>query len=449
MPWLETAPGRYERPFDTIERFYRGIAASGAHLGKQHWLVSSVVQCKHHISTIDLQDAWKSLRHQHPQIAASADDNGLNFVYNVPSTEALDVWVQETLVIHSDKENQNVEELDSALAPSDRFMLYYLPHSRQLLFRAPHWRTDGRGMIILQHSFFTLLAAGAGRTILFDGSEASQLPAPFDEAAELSLETTPEMSQSSDALLSSLSGSIPATLRESLPNTIPTISQRSTIQLPQELSEKIIRASKARGQTVTTTAHAALFTALREYADPIDGRFICFNPFDLRHHLPPPWNGLAGAASLYHTGKPCSIELAQCPDFKSLAHLLSPFYRNELKPLFGFLVDYMNKLDKILAAPLEVAIQGPGAARADLSSLGVIDNYLHTRYTGVAGTFEIEDWFLGVQIITRLLQMYLWTRDGKIHLSCNYNAAFYKGEFVQQLLEGWKDVLVKELLHIA
>ena len=40
MSWKEVRPGRFERPFDTLEAFYRGIAAGGAELAKEHWTIS-------------------------------------------------------------------------------------------------------------------------------------------------------------------------------------------------------------------------------------------------------------------------------------------------------------------------------------------------------------------------------------------------------------------------
>lgn len=35
------------------------------------------------------------------------------------------------------------------------------PHARELLFRTPHWRIDGIGLLHLQHAFFRILADGA------------------------------------------------------------------------------------------------------------------------------------------------------------------------------------------------------------------------------------------------------------------------------------------------
>lgn len=46
----------------------------------------------------------------------------------------------------------------------------------------------------------------------------------------------------------------------------------------------------------------------------------------------------------------------------------------------------------------------------------------------------------------RSIPVHLWTYDGQMHLSCNYNEAFYEREFVKRFVEEWKAVLVDELL---
>jgi hypothetical protein len=444
MSWQEIAPGQYQRPLDTGERLYRGVGASTAHLGKQHWLVASALQLKTSLSTSDIERTWVALRHKHPHVAAVADDSGTLLRYTVPSPQDIDTWVQDTLIVHSLKMSRSAEQLESDLEPTQLWMLHYFPRSRELLFRAPHWRTDARGMLLLQDEFLTLLAAGsvAGE---FDGREVSRLAPPFDQIAGLSTEMTPEMGPASDAVLGVLfTGSTPVSINETLPANIPSRSQRVAMALSRDLTSKIIAASKARNQSVTTTVHAALIMATRRHV-PATGRLFGFNPFDLRNRLPEPWNGSASCAMLGHTGKPVSIDFMEHPDFDTVATHLSTFYSTDVQPLFGHMVDLHRKIGNIMAMPFEDALNMPGAARPELSSLGVVDKYLKTKYSGPAGRFEVSDWWLGVQQMNRALQMYLWTRDGSMRLGCNYNEAFYNPDFVELFVEEWKGVLMKEL----
>ncbi|KAL3454598.1 hypothetical protein BJX65DRAFT_301234 [Aspergillus insuetus] len=451
MWWQETAPGRYERPLDTAELLYLGVAALGEELRMQHWLTSSTIELKSAPSVEDVRRAWIALRHRHPHIASVLLDGvEKRFQYTVPSDEELERWVRETLVVYPDGDTHNAAYLEGTLPPTDTMILHYLPYTRQLLFRTPHWRTDGRGMFLLQHAFCTLLVSEADAPV-FDGSEAINLPPSFSQLEGLTDEpATPEMSQASDAILGVVfTGSPPSSLRESLPNTTPGSSHRITIRLDQGTSKEIIAASKARGQTVTTTVHTALVTVMRRHTDTPDGRMLGFNPFDQRKRLTAPWNGIGshGAACIYHTGKPCSIEFKEHADYDAVAEYLSAYYRQDLQPVYSHMLDYHKKLGRILSAPIEVLNESPGAARPEFSSLGIVDNFLQQSYTGRMGTFEVVDWSLAVAAVIRPLQIHLWTWNGRMHLSCNYNEAFYTAEFVEEFVEEWKDVLVQELLH--
>lgn len=435
-----------ERPLDTLELFYRGISETGARFQKEQYLISSVIQLKNVPSVTQLLQAWKALRHQHPQIAAAPDETGSRLIYTVPSPESLEEWLQETFVVHS-SETHPAQSLDVVLPPSPLFMLHYLPQSRELFFRTPHWRIDGTGMILLQHEFLTLLSRGPQSSLKFDGSEVSRIPPSLDQAAGISLDITDEKKLGTAAELSVLAnGPTPASINRVLQNTTPGDSHRLSTRLSKELSRQLVAASKRRGLSVTTAVQSALILAARPYLDPADGRLICFNAFSVRDLIPAPWNGPKGATGLYHTGRPCSIDLDTNKDYDAIAATLTSHYRRDLQPLFGIMPYYVQSIGSLLATPLELAVQAPGAAHPELSSLGVIDDRLPTVHAGPAATVEIEDWWLGVQIINRVLQTYLWTREGEMHLSCHFNDAFYEGAFVEGFLEEWKSKLVGALI---
>ncbi|KAJ5818338.1 hypothetical protein N7474_003929 [Penicillium riverlandense] len=446
MPFHQVKIGQYERPFDTLELLYRGIAAIGTPYQKEQYLVSSGIRLKNAPAVTELHQAWKALRHQHPQIAAVPDQTGSRLIYTVPSSESLNEWLQNTFIVHSN-ETRSAESLDASLRPSSLFMLHYLPQSRELLFRTPHWRTDGIGLILLQHDFLTLLVRGFQSALEFNGSEVSRIPPSLDEVACISLDITDEMKRATEAELSVLAtGSAPASISRTLPNTSPGNSRRVSARLSKDLSQQLVAASKSRGLTVTTAVQSALIVTARRHMAPADGRLICFNTYNVRDRVPVPWSGPQGATGLYHTGRPCSVELGVNKDYNAIAATLSAHYQRDLQPLFEMMPYYVQSIGALLATPLELAIQAPGAAHPELSSLGIIDDHLPAVHAGPAGTAEIEDWWLGVQIINRLLQTYLWTRVGQLHLSCHFNDAFYEQDFVEGLLKEWESVLVRELM---
>ncbi|KAJ5698000.1 hypothetical protein N7462_000005 [Penicillium macrosclerotiorum] len=446
MPFQQAKFDQYERPFDTLELLYRSIAATGVHFQKEQYLISSVIRLEREPSMTCLQQSWKVLRYQHPQIASEPNKTGTRLVYTVPSLEALEKWLQNTLVLHAN-ETRPAESLDEDLLPSSLFTLHYLPLSRELLFRTPHWRTDGRGMILIQRDFLTLLAQGPQPALEFDGSEFSRIPPSLDEAVGISLEITDEMKRATETELSVLTiGPEPASIIQTLPNTRPKNSCRLSTRLSKDLTQRLVAASKVRGLTVTTAVQAALIVAVRPYMVPLHGRLVCFNTFDIRNCIPAPWSGSQGATALYHTGRPCSIDLSINENYDAIAAMLALHYQRDLQPLFKIMPYYVQSIGALLATSLEVAIRAPGAAHPELSSLGVIDDQLPTTYPGPETTLNIEDWWLGVQITNRVLQTYLWTREGQLHLTCHFNEAFYERNFVEKLLEEWKSKLVGELV---
>ncbi|KAK2754388.1 hypothetical protein FQN54_007032 [Arachnomyces sp. PD_36] len=442
----QARPGEYVRPFDTLENFYHGVAATCAHLRQEQYFISSAIRFKNAVPVIDLQQAWMALRHKHPKIAAVPNVTGTRLVYTVPSTDILDEWLETTFVVHSDGEDQSADRLHSILPPSRLFTVHYIPSSQELLFRASHWRIDGIGMVMLQHSFLELLSQGP-QPLVFDGSEVSRFPPSLDEAAGFSLNITEDMKRSTEAELSVLSSGAPlASLSESLQNNTPGNSRRASIRFPNELSRQIIEACKGRGLTVTVAAQAAIMRAAERHMAPEDGRTVTLNVYNIRDGLPAPWRDQQGAAGLYHTGRLCSVDMDVNRDFNATARSLRSHYEQSLQPLFGHMTHYVQTMTALLSAPLELANQAPGAARPELSSLGVIDNRLQTTYTGPGGTVDVEDWWLGVEATNRLLSMFLWTRAGELHLGCHYNEAFYEQEFVERFLEECKSVLVDEMI---
>ena len=442
MPWQQVSPGRYEREFSLMERFYRGIAARGEHIQKEQYLISSAVQLKTAPPVTELQKAWTALRHRHPQIAIVADEGISRCVYTVPSPDDLDAWVRETLIVHTETDC-SADTLHSSLLPSPLLMLHYIPSTRQLLFRTPHWRIDGIGLLHLQDAFFSILARGAEQPH-FDGSELNRTVPPLEEVANLPKEITPEMDQTSNTELAVLAVGAPPVSIPTQPSTMPTNTIRVGISLPQDLSQQLISACKTRDISVTTAVQAALIILTKAHAQPQDGRFVCFNIIDLRKYLPEPWNGAPGALGVYHTGLTCSVDLATSKDFNAITTNLKANYRRDIPSRFSYMTDYVQKVGSILAVPIELAIQAP--AHPELSSLGVIDDYLQSKYTGPASTFEIEDWWIGVQVVNRILQTYLWTRHGQMNLQVAFNEAFYEKGYVEKFLEDWRDLLAKELL---
>lgn len=104
---------------------------------------------------------------------------------------------------------------------------------------------------------------------------------------------------------------------------------------------------------------------------------------------------------------------------------MTEFYSQSIEHAFGFMPLHIQAMASVVDTPAEVANSGNGTAAADLSNFGLVDDELQTRYEGARYSVEIEDWWLGVDIVTKKLQAYTWTRDGQLYLTFHYNDAFF------------------------
>ncbi|KAJ5261412.1 hypothetical protein N7478_012007 [Penicillium angulare] len=234
MPWTPVAAYHYERPFDALETLHRTVAGN-------------------------LEHAWTRLRHQCPKIATVPDITGTRQVYTVPSEQQTKDWILATFHVHSEV-TTNAEIFDSILLSSSDFMLHYIPHSNELLFRSPHWRIDGIGLILLQSCFLTFLNNKSSSVPDIDGYEIGHLPPCLEGELGFSLNITEEMRNAAHAELSVLAhGLPPASIMQSIMNvTTHGTSRRVSLRFASSTSEKIFAASKSRGLKITTAVQAAL-----------------------------------------------------------------------------------------------------------------------------------------------------------------------------------------------
>lgn len=370
------------------------------------------------------------------------DETGTKLTYTVPSAEDLATSVRESLTVYDITDTRTADDANASNPESPYLALHYLSSTREFLFRAPHWWVDAIGLVLLQNDFLDILVQEPSLEIpIFDGSEVARFPPTFIEAAGIPTDVTPEMDKAAeDSFSVLLSESAPLALRKVLPGTAPGKSQRTIMRFSQDLSRQIIAASKSRGMTVTSIVQAAMAMAMATvaHAASVDGesRVLFFNPVSSRNRLPEPWDGAAGAATIYHTGATCCIDLGSSPsnddnNFDKFAKVLSAHYQKDIEPVFWYMVPYFQRMEQVFMAPYETILYAPGTARSELSSLGIIDKYLSTRYEEPAATIDVEDWWLGIQVMGRLINTWLWTRDDTLHIGCSYNESFYERAYVE------------------
>ncbi|RDH19783.1 hypothetical protein M747DRAFT_238647 [Aspergillus niger ATCC 13496] len=333
----------------------------------------------------------------------------------MPTPEDIDQWLEETFIVHPEAEYNvtSAEKLALSLPPSPFFKLHWVPASRELIFRTPHWRTDGAGLMMLQDAFLTLLSSPA-EEINFDGSEISRLPPTMNELFCSGFEATEETKKAFDGEWQAVfdpSLKPLSWVKHALPGTIPGSTVRLSHKFSKDETKQLITEIKKRGITVTNGMASAFMVTAANHATPADGRFILLNPFNVRRYLPAPWNGTAGAGATYHTGRLQSFNLEDGKDYESACRAVTEFYNRGIKDAFSFMPLLIQAATSLVDTPAEVANSGNGSASVDLSQLGLVDDLLQTRYEGPRYTLEIEDWWTGVEFVTKKLQGYTWTRD--------------------------------------
>ncbi|KAE8410628.1 hypothetical protein BDV36DRAFT_302592 [Aspergillus pseudocaelatus] len=171
----------------------------------------------------------------------------------------------------------------------------------------------------------------------------------------------------------------------------------------------------------------------------VSGRYTGFNVIDHRKYLSTPYNGPDAAVAVYHTGIPFSVDLAANHDFASLAAAFARGYKRDLsrkesRNIFTFLAESSSTRPII------------GCRRIlELSSVGVVNDYLPAEYEDIARKLEVQGWLIAVECINRLLLTNVWTWDGQTQLAVNWNESFYEEEFVTIFLDSWMLTLTREL----
>ena len=449
--WKETSPGHFERPFDSMGKFFLAVARGSLALNREHFSISTFAQFDMKASLEDtesaLRHAWKTMRYDHPQLACVAC--GETRVYKVPDNAALDSWLNETFIVAPASVTK--EELLASFRPSALATLHFLPHQSEIIIHSSHWRIDFIGALGLLQNLFNAIAEP--RQVHF-GDEGRSLSPSRDEAADYcSLDELglPALVKDIDKAATDLAiqyfSNIPS-IGFSARNLDrkPGGTRRSEVILEPGETSAIVCASKKRDLSVTTAMHAALIVALQEIipAPPSSpSKYTTLALFNIRPLLKAPLNDSAiHPVSVRFVFLPLTLHTST---FSDNALQLKQFYKQRLPPSSdsrihpGIMVPYTNQMADIAGqSPL---IDLPVPSEPLLSSIGIVDGYLKRRY----GDIEVKKFWVGVEMTTPQIIFHLWTWQGKMTLSAMYNEVFYDKEFIDGFLKRVIDTLCMEL----
>ena len=444
--WKEIEPGRFERPFDSIEMFFVALARGTAPINREHYSLNIAAKFQAPFSLEDavrrFKKAWITMRYNHPEIASRLQ--GDTKLYEVPNALDLDVWLQETFVVAAD--TATVEDLVASFQPQSLATVYFLPHSWEILIHSSHWRMDGIGGIKFLNNFFAAVAKP--RPVEF-GDEGRNLTPCRDEAASFITAgircDEGQIDQAATDLLATLTDNMPSL---GLPTDSKAVMPQGTRRLEHRLNTittaRVVSACRAMNVTVTVSVHSAMIQATQQLAsaETVGRKYASWGLFSLRPGLPYPFNDTAAhATSANVMGLPLVISPST---FGENIVQLRDFYKQPLptstkSTLAPIMIPYSNKIVELVSQPPHP--DAPPLSEPVLSSLGVMDPYLD----GVHGDIEITDFFLGGEIDTRQVMCHLWTWRGEMVLSACYNEAFYEPQSVRGYLTKTYAILLTEL----
>lgn len=444
--WKETTPGRFERPFDSIELFFLTLVRLMAPMKREHWSINLVAQFRARLAPDEVlcrfKNAWITMRYDHPEIACTAEDD--TKVYQVPDPLALDAWVRETFVVAADTDK--VEDVVASFQPQSLPSMHFFPRSCEVLINISHWRTDGHGSINLLNNFFK--AVGRPRAVEF-GDEGKNLSPSMDEAASFTTAAVggneSQFNQRATDLMSTYINNMPSI---SLPHKsqaiMPLGTRRVEHQFDAKTTSKIISACKKIDLSVTMAFHAAMIQVTQQLApkESSANKYTSLITFSLRPGMPSPFNDSAAyATSVYIIGLPLVVAPST---FQQNLVQLRPFYKRPLPPspesdLAPIVVPYSRGMTELVRRPPQTDV--PPSTEPSLSSLGVVDRYLGSGH----GDVEVVRFAVGVEMQTRQIACHLWTWRGRMVLSACYNEAFYEEQFVRDFLARIEGVLFVEL----
>lgn len=430
MSWVEKRPGRYERPLDSMETFHKAYGAVGHSFSREHFSLSATIQFHSEADPQGLVDilriSWQKMRFSYPQIAAYTEKD--RFIYEVPDSEALEVWLAATLKMESS--TQTASDLIASFKPQQLASLHYLPCSSEILFHTPHWRIDGVGTLQFLDSFFAAMSDPVPVQL---GDEFRSLTVSLDEAAQVPKEKTHAMNEASAALLNQFLGNLPSIGLTTPSDQLPAATRWIATELGPQTTTAITAACKAHDISVTASVHAAVVCATQAMADPTrqSDKYTTFTFFDLRKYLAPIYREKSHAMSVCHIGLPATF---QPTDFANNAKELKRIYARPLSApgennIFDILPSYVGMVTGMVSEPPPPGVLP--ATEGNFSSLGLIDSYLKPSY----GTIEITDFCLGVEMLTQIPMVHAWTRQGRMKFNLSYNESFFEPKAAQKFLD--------------
>lgn len=486
LNWQPSAPGVSSRPLDTLENFFKLLSDSGSPINREHWAVSLALRVNFKPPLADpipyIRRAWLLTGRLHPTLSGSVVDDVNKTTSQASSARPIlttrrfdaEAWISKTFIVQQHSKNRHNDDKETAISSaSDLFagMLstgtptcHWITTTREILIRSAHWRIDGIGILMLAHSFLSSLASVLRNGVdcdldSYDSLVGSrQLTRSLDDLANAYPDehSTPMHVQAvADGLVNDFVCGVPSIGLPTISGSetaIPGDSARESLRIDAYTTAAIISACRGQKMSVSSAIHAAIIRATAMYPQhPLATSYASFFPIDMRRRLPKPYDGPDYAVGMFSTGLPICVRDVLVDtkgsgrkSYKEIAQQLASLYSKDLSCLatdddgnpvsmLEVVAPYVRRTTKLFTAPLPPGL--PPIQNPDMSSLGKVEDYIQRAYGGIADGFEVADFWMGTQMLSRSVQCHVWSFRDELHIAGCFNVSFYEAEFVKEFLE--------------
>jgi hypothetical protein len=457
--------------------------------GREHWSITAIGSFAlradaggiTELSPTTLRKAWMLLRFQHPSIAATANEDTVE--YAVPDTTALLQWADETMNIVSNPE-VTANNLVATLKPSPFIVGFFLPHTQQFVLHAAHWRTDGYGILHLLNAFFDGLASVLSTSPDADpaaalawGDEHARLAPAVEELLEIPATPTPAIRAAAAESLATTAlaaGSVGLPWQRGAQQPGGTRGVRRSLAEPA--TKAVLAACEARGLRLRAAVHASLAAANllgaeedQQQLQPTERGDASYYTSTMRFSLRPYIPGLSDgspqhAAGLYTGGYFARVSSGQT--WQEHAAQYEALYAAGLSSEFllarrQYAVEALDRFQTAVAGA-----RPPPRSEVDISTVDDAEELVtparrianvyqeggeqgdNDGRTDGKGVLEVRDVCLGVECLAQETYLFFWTFRGRIEFHLVYNEAFYEAADMAEIVAVVERVLLKEL-HVG
>ncbi|KAK3381167.1 hypothetical protein B0H63DRAFT_475021 [Podospora didyma] len=449
MVWTKDADsGTWTDEYDGAEKVFYGMSQAFKRLNREHGSVYTICRITGPAGSKPLgeefRQAWKRLRFDFP--ALTVFEAGGKKTYLEPTQANIETWAKDTFWV--DDEAEAAREVVPNLHLRKLPCLVFVSRSSEVLFHCSHWRIDALGACMVLDRLFAILAelvAGSQLETPRWELENKHLSPSLEDAYGCPKEVTlATEAKAQEIRQRNFDVAYPsAGLKyQGDQTTLPGVHRCQTVTFGKKVSEKLIRACKSRGFSVTAAVHAASAASVFESDDFGCDGYSTVVSVNLRPFLPPTSTYACGTyvTGITHTLRRSRDGGGDNNSFGLWSRQLTSGYREDWEP--KAYLDALREVYRVHGQTM-VSLLGsrPAASNVTVSSLGVIDSYLRRDH----GKVQVEAFHLGSAIMGRQPTLYIWTFGGCLTLSVDYNEAYYSEKQIGDLLHSIRSCLGKEL----